>query len=1327
MNELDYQSSGRRVRRLRCEQLEPRLALAGLVISEFLAANTSGLQDEDGDRSDWIELHNDTPDAVDLANWRLTDDEATPAKWTLPSITLQADARLLVFASGKDRAVAGQELHANFALDRDGEYLALVDPFGAVVDAFSPFPEQTDDVSYGRGAVATLEEPLVDEGHPVRVIVPTAATDVVGLEWTLPAYDDAAWTAGVAGVGYERSPSDSLNYSPYIGTDVDLLMPVGRNTAYARFEFNVAATGELADLELRLRYDDGFVAYLNGQEIARTNSPAAASWNSTATGQRSDSQVVNYQTFDVSGYLDAVVEGANVLAIHGLNVNGSSDLLIDPLLLANRSLGAADVYMMTPTPGGANASGTLGFVEDTTFSVDRGFYDEPFDVLITTDSQGAQIRYTLDGSEPTATSGLIYNPAAPPRIASTTVLRAAAFKAGFTPTNVDTQTYLFLDNVLQQDGAGLPPHADWGYQGPDWEMDPEVVNHPEYTGTLRDDLQAVPTVSLVMPWDAWFGGGGEGIYISGTNVERPGSVEFFNAPGADEFQINAALETQGGTSADRWKLDKLSVRATFKAPFGPTDLDADLFTEGLVDGNAADEFDTLIFDAHSNYIWAYGGGANPTDQRGRAKYVQDAFVADLQNQLGGAAPHGRFVHLYINGLYWGMYEMHERPDESFAEAYLGGDKDDYDVIKHTATTVVAGDATAAANYASMLGLVRQNMTVPANYQAAAAVVDVPDLIRYMLVNYYAGNTDWAHHNWYASFNRESPDGRWRFHSWDAEHVLKGLGDNVTLAGNYVGSPEEVHSRLIANPEYRLLFSDMVQEHLTNGGALTPAAAAATYQARVDEIDRAIVGESARWGDSHTTGQEAPGDGGAYTREHWLATQLDLADNYFPNRTGVVLSQFESRGWLVNTQAPIMNQYGGAAPVGFELSLANPNSGGQLYYTLDGSDPRQPGGAVSRGAIAYGGPIELTASTRLRARVLSGGEWSAEVDESFTVGEPLPLRIVELNYHPAEAEDHEFIELLNTGSEPISLDGAAIGGFSETPYAFPVGLSLTAGERIVVARNPAEFTSRYGASVNLAATGYANANLSNSGELVTLTDQFGQVLQAFTYSDDDPWPAAADGGGYTLVYSGPLDADAADPVATEGDPYDDPANWRASYALGGTPGAAESSLPGDYNSDSVVDALDHSLWRATYGSTSDLRADGNGDGTVNAADYTIWRDNLTPAPVPTPTNEGDEAQVAEAGEVGHTEPVAAHALLPAGRPQRSAPARPIATNGGGVQSSDDSLLLLLALDRANALHRGTPVESVSSSLAVDHGEPQSSDLMDPFAGPLSPVVGRPLKR
>jgi hypothetical protein len=322
-------------------------------------------------------------------------------------------------------------------------------------------------------------------------------------------------------------------------------------------------------------------------------------------------------------------------------------------------------------------------------------------------------------------------------------------------------------------------------------------------------------------------------------------------------------------------------------------------------------------------------------------------------------------------------------------------------------------------------------------------------------------------------------------------------------------------------------------------------------------------------------------------------------------------------WLANLGAATFNQYGGTITTPFNLTLSNPNGTGTVYYTLDGSDPRSPGGGLSASAIAYTGAISLTDSTRVRARVRdtaqsgTANDWSAEVDKTFNKAQSLSLRIVELMYHPEPDGDLEYIELLNIGSSTIDLTGVSLAGFSEGGFTFAGG-TLAAGERIVVAQDVAAFQSEYPGVTNVAATAYSGS-LNNGGETVTLKDAFGAVLQSFFYDDNNVsgWPTTPDGDGPSLEYIGPLDGQ-EDPLSPS-DPFENPDNWRASLTAGGSPGSSGdlAPIPGDYDGSRTVDHLDYAMWKSQYGDTVApfTESDGNGDGKVDAADYTVWRNNL----------------------------------------------------------------------------------------------------------------------
>ncbi|MEC9030922.1 MAG: lamin tail domain-containing protein, partial [Planctomycetota bacterium] len=176
-----------------------------IVISEFLAVNDGGLSDADGDSPDWIELYNSGSEAAPLGGWYLSDDPEDLFKWPLPAMNLGAGSYLVVFASGKDRRVAGEELHTNFSLDGDGEYLALVSPAGIPSTEFAPaFPRQQGGFSFGRGE-SQVGDRLVREGTGARMLVPSAG--FLGLSWngSLAAFNDseiAGWLPVTTGIGY---------------------------------------------------------------------------------------------------------------------------------------------------------------------------------------------------------------------------------------------------------------------------------------------------------------------------------------------------------------------------------------------------------------------------------------------------------------------------------------------------------------------------------------------------------------------------------------------------------------------------------------------------------------------------------------------------------------------------------------------------------------------------------------------------------------------------------------------------------------------------------------------------------------------------------------------------------------------------------------------------------------------------------------------------------------------------------------------------------------------------------------------------------------------
>jgi hypothetical protein len=342
-------------------------------------------------------------------------------------------------------------------------------------------------------------------------------------------------------------------------------------------------------------------------------------------------------------------------------------------------------------------------------------------------------------------------------------------------------------------------------------------------------------------------------------------------------------------------------------------------------------------------------------------------MKDSHRAMGWAAGHNRFLHLFLDGLYWGVYDAAERTDASFAASYFGGQRQDYDVINEF--QVKDGNINGFAALNAIRGLARNSQ-----YEKLRQHLDITQYIDYLLLNYYAGNKDWGENkNWYA-IARHEPPGPFQYFVWDGEHVLQQLNDDT------VNAPFEVPFRLAqelrSNAEFRLAFADRAQKHLFEDGALTPAVAAARWMERAAQIDRAIISESARWGSYR---RDPP-----YTRDQdWMAEQRRLLKSYFPRRTAIFLEQLRAAGLYPQIPAPVFFRNGGGVDGVVELSMSSAGAG-NIYFTTNGVDPRVYGsGAVSPHAIPYANPLAIHAGLRVKARVWKDATWSALVDATVT--------------------------------------------------------------------------------------------------------------------------------------------------------------------------------------------------------------------------------------------------------------------------------------------------------------------------------------------------------
>ena len=732
---------------------------------------------------------------------------------------------------------------------------------------------------------------------------------------------DFQLVGGPGGLAVETSSEGgATNYGNLIQTDVlDAMFGKSRDV-YLRIPFDVDDATAIESLTLRMNYDDGFVAFLNGTEVVRRNVTA----EDHAVSDRSINDAVLDEGIDLTGALELLQDGQNVLAVHGASIEADSDEFLLAVELAEFTVETGEAaYFPTPTPGVLNpASGASEFlVDDVTLDQPQGFYEDPFMVTIAAQN-GTSIRYTTDGSAPSETNGTDYT--APIEISGTTTLRARSFQNGAESSFVETATYLFLDDVLQQspDGAApenFPTSREINGQELDYGMDPAIVNSPVWGPQMIAALTQIPSMSIVMDIDDLLDSR-TGIYTHarsrGKAWERPASLELLNPNGSEGFQVEAGIRIRGGFSRSGGN-PKHAFRLFFRDEYGDSRLEYPLFGE---DGPST--FQKIDLRTTQNYSWSFQGSSRNT-------FLRDIFSRDIQHLMGQETTRGEYYHLYINGHYWGMFQTEERPEARFAETHFGGDSDDYDVVKSAGgggghqTEATDGNLDALRRLANYFyqrdGLSDANMEDYFRAQGMnpdgsrnpdyERLLDVDSLIDYMIITYYTSDADGPGskftrprvNNYFGILNRENPDGfKWFEH--DSEHSLD-TGDAAGANYNMVTpltdggeqfryfNPHWMHERLAEeNSVYRLRFADAVQRHLFNDGVLTAENALEVIDNRVAQFDTAIIAESARWGDAQRNSPR--------TKTDWENAVSTLRE-WIEERTPVVIGQLREQGWYID--------------------------------------------------------------------------------------------------------------------------------------------------------------------------------------------------------------------------------------------------------------------------------------------------------------------------------------------------------------------------------------------------------------------------------------------
>lgn len=1137
-------------------------AAGPVIISEFLASNENSISDNDGDKSDWIEIYNGGASTVSLAGWYLTDTTNNLRKWQFPAVSLAPNSYLLVFASEKNRRNPAAPLHTNFRLSDEGEYLALVESNGtSIASEFYPaFALQATDVSYGFAGDAR-EVVLVNTGAVARALVPT---NDLGVAWTEVAYADQTWTAGTSGVGYDRNTA-GVNYLPLIGLNVEAAMYNLNQTVYIRIPFTVTNVAELDTLNLAMQYDDGMIAYVNGREMARDNAPQPALFNSGAPANRADGTAITPANFNVTSSRDFLQLGQNVLAIHGLN-NGiaSSDVLVVPQLTARtRSSGNTVLrYFPVPTPGQPNNNGVavLGpIVMDAQHTPNVPSDNE--DLTITAHIRqafapvaGAVLRYrVMYGAEielPLLDDGLHGDGAAGDGVYGATIPASAA-----TPGQMIRWFIRATDtsNTVTR----MPSFS-------------EPLRSPEYLGTIVFTPQ-----TNNLPILHWF-------------IQNPTGAD--NAAGSraslfflDEFYDNVGMNLHGQSST----------------------------------GFPKKSYD---IDFHRGYNFRYKHGERRVDDVNLlTTYPDKAHVRNILAyeafQAAGAPYHFVVpVRVHQNGVFFSEAHMVENGDDNYLER-LGLDPRGALYKMYNTLNVAAGEKKTRKEEgtADLQALINGSL-LPAGSARNAYFFDnlnIPECINYLAAQAITGNVDCCHKNYYL-YRDSDGTGEWQILPWDVDlsygRVWSGgttYWDDVLYAntGLRVGNNNTLISAIYATPEllqmYQRRLRTLMEELLQPPG--TPASAG-KYENRLDEL-LALIGpdaalDLAKWG---TWCCSSPGPNGSQPPGYFQSnipipssyqTMADaiayMKTNYLPARRAFLFGQAEIPGpqaanALISITAIEYSPLSGNQAQEY-IELRNSNTfavdisgwriAGGVDYTFIGGVVMPPNSVLyvspdvrafrARTTGPHGGQglfVQGPYQGQLSARGETVGLFDRTGRPVASVAYPGNaslaqrfLRITELMYHPAPLagsahgpEEFEYVEVKNTG--PVNLDLANVRLTNGVSFNFTGSAvtNLAAGQAVLVVKNLAAFSARYGGSLPVA--GQYEGSLDNSGEGMRLLDAVGEEILDFAYNNS--WYPITDGLGFSLVIIDERD---------EPDNWSRKQSWRPSGALHGSPAVDDPPAP-----------------------------------------------------------------------------------------------------------------------------------------------------------------------
>lgn len=1031
----------------------------GLVINELMSSNTNSIVDEDGAAPDWIELHNTSPETFNLNGFGLSDDTIQANRWLFPSVEIQPDSFILVFASGKNR-----------------------------------------------NTIPLMWETVIDQGDTWRYLLPSEEPSSL---WKNASFDDSSWHEGISGFGYGDN-------------DDSTLIAEGTISIFIRKTFDIASLSAIKDVKLHMDYDDAFVAYINGKEVARDNittvGPPPFDQKANA-GSGHEAKLYKGQqpdVFNLGALEDILVEGQNIIAIqvHNLN-NTSSDMTVIPFLSFGKTAGEngsisnhldsanfqstrlhtdfkisskGETLYLTgpegehidsiftnelkanisygrkpetdndwglfdePTPGKSNTTQAYSsYANEVIFSTPSGIYDGPVTLTLSTNTPSDPIYYTLDANDPGTKSTLYTNAIS---ISKNTIVKAVVIKPGSIKGDINTQGYFF--NI---DHGSLPvvsivtePDNLWDYNTGIYVKGPNANNSNPHFGANF--------------WQDW---------------EKPAHIQLIEPDGKTGFSRAIGLKIFGAWSRAK---NQKSLAVFFRKSFGEGKLKYQLFPD-----HPSDEFNSLVL-RNSGNDW------NRTMFRDAC--ITSLFHEDVDKQAYRPAV------LYLNGVYYGIQNIREKVNEDFIATHHEVKASDVSMLEKNAV-IVEGDNQ---HYLNMIKYIEDNdLSKKEHYDYVSARMDISNYMRYMIGNIYVNNNDWPGNN-IKFWRPQTEDGKWRWITYDTDFGL-GWSGSSRVFDNTIRHARIGKDGSHRNPKWAtFLFSNLLKNTSFRNAFITEMAdqinsnfSSENVNNQIDLFKNRIIHEiddhMLRWGESMNR----------------FNSSLNVMKDFANRRPAIIRGHIRSEFNLSGQYSMSINKVGAGSININSLKPTNYPWTGVYFTGVPVVLTALPASGYE--FVKWQGAINATQKT-----ISVNASKATSITAIFKEKEAISNNVIvnEINYSSSKDFDTgDWIELSNKSNQKIDLSFWRITDDNESnAFIFPEDAMIEADGFLVLVRDLKKFNTFNPDISNV--LGEVTFGLSGSGDCIRLYDKNDALVNEVCYTSSSPWPSEPNGSGHTLAYT-----------------------------------------------------------------------------------------------------------------------------------------------------------------------------------------------------------------